>query len=110
MNFLKNLFGGGNGQSGEVDGRSFYLYVQPNRCDDVIRVRVDLNNDLSQNDDGSGYWVRKMVSSGNYKCAQVEVNLYFDNGRRLQEKETQGGQVVTREDYDRWQETQQTPD
>lgn len=110
MNFLKNLFGGGGGKQADIEGRSMYLYVKPNRCDDVVRVRVDLNNDLSLNDEGSGYWVRKMVSSSNYKCTQVELNVYFDMGRRLQETETQGGQLVTRDDYEQWVAAQQTPE
>lgn len=105
MNFLKSLFGGGSG--GDGDSRGLYLYVKPHRCDDVIRVRVDLSNDLSLDEDGSGYVVRKMASSANYKCTQVELNLHFDNGRRLREKEIQGGQFVEREDYVRWQEQQQ---
>lgn len=107
MNFLKNLFGGG-GSRPETDGRGQLFYVKPHRCDDVLRVRVDMANDLSLTDDGSGYWVRKMASSGNYKCTQVELTLYFDNNRRLRESEVQGGQLVTRDDYDQWQAAQET--
>lgn len=102
MNFLKNLFGGGGGKNTESDGRGLYLYVKPNRCEDVVRVRVDMHNDLSLNDDNSGYWVRKMVSSTNYKCTQVELTLYFDMNRQLKETDAQGGTVVTREAYDEW--------
>ncbi|MBZ0294937.1 MAG: hypothetical protein K8L99_20410 [Anaerolineae bacterium] len=107
MNFLKNLFGGNGSSRPETDGRGQYFYVKPHRCDDVLRVRVDMSNDLSLNDTNSGYWVRKMVSSGNYKCAQVELTLHFDTNRRLQDSEIQGGQLVTREDYDLWQAAQE---
>ncbi len=99
MNFLKKLFGGGN--TGR-DDRGTYYYVKPHRCDDILRVRVDMSNDLSLTDDGSGYWVRKLASSGNYKCNQVEVTLYFDNNRRLQDNELNGGKMVERADYDAW--------
>ena len=58
---------------------SLLLQPEPLRCDDVLRVRVDLHNDLSLRDDGDGYWVRKLISSGNYKCNQVELTLYFDS-------------------------------
>lgn len=107
MNFLKKLFGGDT--SGvERDDRSMYLYVKPHRCDDVLRVRIDLHNDLSQRDDGDGYWVRKLASSGNYKCNQVELTLYFDGSRRLDTTRTeiQGGQVVERAAYDAWVSSQ----
>ncbi len=107
MNFLRNLFGGG-AKNTETDGRGLYLYVRPHRCEDVVRVRIDMNNDLSLNDEGSGYWVRKMVSSSNYKCAQVELNLHFTMNRQLNETEVQGGTIVTREDYNQWTAAQQT--
>jgi hypothetical protein len=103
MNFLKKLFGGDT--SGvERDSRSMYLYVQPHRCEDVLRVRIDLHNDLSQRDDASGYWVRKLASSANYKCNQVELVLYFDANRRLDTDSTeiQGGRLVNREAYEAW--------
>jgi hypothetical protein len=76
--------------------------VKPHRCDDILRVRVDMNNDLSLTDEGSGYWVRKLASSGNYKCNQVEITLYFDSSRHLQNTELNGGKLVERADYDAW--------
>ena len=106
MNFLKNLFGGGENKNTERDGRALFVYVQPHRCDDIIRVRVDLNNDLSLNDENSGYWVRKMASSSNYKCAHVELTLHFDQNRRLRETDIQGGRLATHEDYEAWTQQQ----
>jgi hypothetical protein len=102
MNILKNLFGG----SRDRDERGSYFYVRPQRCDDVLRVRVDLYNDLSLTDDGSGYWVRKLASSSNYKCQQVELTLYFNKNHRLENSEVVGGSLVERSDYDAWQESQ----
>lgn len=102
MNILKNLFGGGQ----DRDERGAYFYVKPHRCDDVLRVRVDLYNDLSLTDDGSGYWVRKLASSGNYKCQQVELTLYFNKNHRLEDSEVTGGSLVERSDYDAWVESQ----
>jgi hypothetical protein len=110
MDFLKKLFGGGN--SGvERDDRSLYLYVQPLRCQDVLRVRIDMHNDLSLRDEGDGYWVRKLASSGNYKCNQVELTLYFDKNRRLDTDSTeiQGGKLVDRAAYDAWTASQSQP-
>ena len=50
MDFLKRLFGGG-GASGE-DSAGLYYYVKPKGCDEVVRVRINRNNDLSLDDDG----------------------------------------------------------
>ena len=107
MNFLKKIFGGGN-DGVERDDRSMYLYVQPLRCGDVLRVRIDMHNDLSLSDEGGGYWVRKLASSGNYKCNQVELTLYFDSNRRFDaaSAEIQGGKLVDRAAYDAWQAEQ----
>ena len=104
MDFLKRLFGG---SGGDVQGNALYVYVKPHRCDDVLELRINLNNDLSLNDTGDGYWVRKLASSSNYKCNQVEVTLYFDMNRRLQDKEISGGAWVSREDYEIWQAAHQ---
>lgn len=102
MDFLKKLLGGGS----DHDARGMYVYVIPKRCDDVLRVRIDMSNDLSQRDDASGYWVRKLASSSNYKCNQVELTLYFDSNRRLVDQEIEGGKLVDKAAYEAWVETQ----
>ena len=104
MNILKSLFGGGSAE--DRDARGSYFYVKPQRCDDILKVRVDMANDLSLADDGKSYWVRKLASSGNYKCNQVELTLYFNNNRQLQDSEVQGGTLVDRKAYDAWVATQ----
>jgi hypothetical protein len=103
VNFLKKLFGS---SAENRDGSGMYFYVKLHRCEDIIRVRVDMNNELSLNDDSSGYWVRKLVSGSNYKCAHAELNVYFDTNRNLQNSDVQGGQLVKREDYESWMSKQ----
>lgn len=105
---LRALFGGGGErQPGmERDGRALWLYVRPQRCDDVLRVRIDMMNDLSQVDDGDGYRVRKLVSSANYRCNQVELEIIFDRRRRVERREANGGSFVGREDWEAWQAAQ----
>ncbi len=99
MNILKNLFGG-VGQ-GSDDKRGFYVYVRPKRCDEIIEVRVDLFNDLSQEDDGSGYFVRKLASA--VRCPfQAEITLYFDKNRRHTISDIEHGEFVSAEEFNEW--------
>jgi hypothetical protein len=111
MEILKKLFGGGGGSSsgGSVAGDrvGLYYYVRPNGCEEVVRVRVDRNNDLSLTDDSKGYWVRKGVRG--VKCRQnVELELYYDSNRRLVNSELKGGELVDEAAYDAWMAQQAT--
>jgi hypothetical protein len=104
MNFLKKLFGG-NAASGE---RGLYFYVKPQGCEEVVRVRIDMNNDPSLADDNSTYFVRKTVRGTTYKCTRsAELYLTFDSGRKLQKTEVTGGALVSQTDYDAWTAAQE---
>ena len=90
MNFLKSLFGGG----GRDEDRGIYFYVRPKMCKEVLRIRVDPLNDLSQTDDGKGYWCRKVASAA--RCPfQAEVELRFDKHKRYQDGEVTNGELVS---------------
>jgi hypothetical protein len=92
MGFLKNLFGGGG--SAKSDKRYFVFHVKCRRCGEVIEGRVDLDNDLSLNDDGDGYIVRKGLVGANRCFQQIEVELNFDSARQFTEKTITGGEFV----------------
>ena len=99
MNFLKRLFSGGGGASG--DKRSFYVYVRPKRCDEIVEVRIDLMNELSQEDTGKGYFVRKIARG--VRCPfPAELLLRFDQNRRAVETQIKDGEVVSAEEYEQW--------
>jgi hypothetical protein len=91
MGFLKNLFGGGSAKS---EKRYYVFNVKCNRCGEIIEGRVDLDNDLSLNDEGNGYLVRKGLIGNNRCFQQIEVELSFDSSRRLTEQTIAGGQFV----------------
>ncbi len=94
MNFLKNLFGGGNQSK---DG-GYYVYVKPKMCQEIVQVRINLSNDLSQTDDYEGYWCRKVASAT--RCPfQAELTLHFDKSRRLVDREIENGEFVSEEDF-----------
>ena len=106
MDFLKKLFGGGSrGASGSDRGK--YFYVQPQGCDEVVRIRVDMNNEPSLDDDNSTYFVRKFVQGTTYKCnKRAELYMTFDASRRVQKTEVTDGKLVTEADYDAWMTSQ----
>lgn len=101
MGFLKKLFGGGGNANKGGDGRSFFVYVRPKRCEEIIEVRVDLMNELSRTDAEDGFFVRKVASAT--RCPfQAEIMLYFDKNRRLLSSEVEKGEFVSTEDYEAW--------
>ena len=91
MGFLKNLFGGGSAKS---EKRYYVFHVKCKRCAEIIEGRVDLDNDLSLNDEGNGYIVRKGLIGANRCFQQIEVELNFDSARQLIEKTITGGEFA----------------
>jgi len=90
MGFLKKLFGGG----GTLSGPDFFTFrVSCDRCDETIEGKVNMNNDLSIDDEG-GYHVRKVLIGSEHCFQQVEVILKFDASRRLTQKQASGGKFV----------------
>lgn len=111
MEFFKKLFGGGGGAgNGGGDRAGLYFYIQPKGCDEIVRVRIDTNNDLSLADDNSTYWVHKVVRGSTYKCNRsAELDLFFGSDRRLQNTDVKNGALVTKEDYESWVASQAPP-
>lgn len=85
------------------DFRNFWVYVRCDRCQEVIRSRVDLYNDLSAQDgDGKGnrsLFTRKTIMGNSYCFERITVELVFDKDRRLKEKSIEHGQFITEEEY-----------
>ena len=103
MNFFKRLFSGGGPQP-----RGQYYYVKPTGCTEIVRVRVDSMNELSQNDDNDGYFVRKSARGTSYKCTRTaELLLEFDSQKRLKNTEILGGALVTQADYEAWLDSEE---
>jgi hypothetical protein len=91
MSFLKNLFGGA---PTKPEKKYYTFHVKCKRCGEIIEGRVDLDNDLSLNDEGNGYIVRKGLIGGNRCFQQIEVELTFDSNRLLLEQNITGGKFV----------------
>jgi len=90
MGFLKKLFGGGSSSS----NTDFYTFsVSCDRCGEPIAGKINLNNDLSLDDEG-GYHVRKVLMGSGHCFQQIEVILKFDASRQLVDKQVNGGKFV----------------
>ena len=92
MGFLKNLFGGPQ----KPEKRYYVFQVKCKRCGEIIEGRVDLDNDLSIEYEGSHnvYFGRKVLM-GNNKCfQQIEVEMKFTPERQLIDREVKGGTFV----------------
>jgi hypothetical protein len=93
MSFLKNIFSG----SPKRPEKKYYVFqVKCKRCGEIIEGRVDLDNDLSVEYEGSNnvYFGRKVLL-GNGRCfQQIEVEMKFTPERQLIERDVKGGTFV----------------
>jgi hypothetical protein len=89
---LANLF------TGPPKDSSFWVSVKCGRCGEVIQTRIDLNNDLSaEYGEGEGetaYYCRKVLIGKKGCYLPVEIELRFDAGRNLIDKQIKGGKFV----------------
>ncbi|MFN7208797.1 MAG: hypothetical protein ACK4P1_00195 [Aggregatilineales bacterium] len=86
-----------------------YYYVKVQRSGEVLRVRINPNNDLSLTDDESGYFVRK-VAVGTRSFERVELAITYDKNRTVTHIEVQGGTLVDQAAYDADQAAHKPPD
>ncbi|NLE52866.1 MAG: hypothetical protein GX613_15820 [Chloroflexi bacterium] len=96
MDFLKRLFGGGD-RGGDKDG--LYIYVRSDQTGEVIQVRIHRYNDLSLDEEGEGYHVRKVIV-GEKSFDRIEAYLRFDKKRQLVEAQIAGGERVDEAAYE----------
>jgi hypothetical protein len=103
MNFFKslaNLFRGAPASN----QRMLTIYLLSRRCNEPLTGQIDLLNELSQTDDGSSgaYYARKVFrTSGHNRCFdQVEVELWFNQGKAVVEHQVTGGRWLEPEEYE----------
>lgn len=100
MGFLKRLFGGGAAGGSKSEPYAMYFCVRPKRSEEIVRVRIDLRNDLSLSDDG-GYFVRKVVRAIRAPFP-AELLVNFDDRRRVTGVSVENGETVDEAVYDEW--------
>jgi hypothetical protein len=118
---LKSMLGLGGGAGQSVD-RGLYRYVRCNRCQDVVRVRINMANEVSEisdepDEDGdvrrpdnpaARYAVTKGVVDS--KCFRpMRLTVLFDGRRREIESSVEGGEVVDEAAWEAVQASRQPP-
>jgi hypothetical protein len=93
LGFLKRIFGGGATARSQDGG--LYVQVQCNACGEVIRARINPTSELSQSDDGTTYFVRKVLV-GQQCFRPIEVELRYSDLRGTEiGREVRGGTSVS---------------
>lgn len=100
MGFLQKLFGGD-----EPVEEGFFVYVQCDRCRAKVRLRIHKEYDLIRVDDGYE-WHKTIVDS---RCFQpIPTVAHFDRDFNLINADMQGGQFITKEEYEAEEVSQAT--
>ena len=103
MSFLKKI-AAALSPKGAGEGDVLWVYVRCDKCGEAIKTRLDLSHDLTPNYSAEGrvtdYVVRKVLI-GSQRCFEpIEVKLTFDPQRRVISREIDGGQFISREEYE----------
>ena len=101
MNLLRRLFGGSGASAS--DG-AIHLYVRCDRCGAPVHVRIDPRNDLvieyGDEEDTAGYRLFKEIMDS--RCFRLmRAEIAYDRARREINRQLEGGQFITEEEYDR---------
>jgi hypothetical protein len=98
MKLLKKISGLFAGSDPDHKTHSCEIAVQCSRCDEIIRVRIDLINDLSaeygEEDRETSFFCRKVVIGKENCYASIEILLKFDAGRNLVDHRITGGKLA----------------
>lgn len=106
MNFLRRLFGL-DGAPRPTNQRHYIVYLRPKACREIVRVVIDLMNDLSLNDEEDGYVVRKLARGA--RCPfPAEIILCFDRQRNLLERVIVDGEWAEQSQYEAFIEGMKT--
>ena len=102
---VRGLFGssGGSRDEEDDDAEAFYLYVACDRCNDLVAVRVNRRNDLSQEfnpSTGAVTSYRYQKGIVDQRCFRpIHVTITFDSSQREEMRDIAGGRFLTREEY-----------
>ena len=95
MTFLRRLFGGGGAHAASQADNGIYIRVRCDACGEIVQARVSPTSELSLDDDGQTYFVRKVLV-GRQCFRPIEVQLRYSDLRGTEvSREVRGGTSVT---------------
>jgi hypothetical protein len=100
MGFFKKIkdaiFGSPEGEIRDPDG--IYFYVKCGKCGSPVRVRADKYHDLVRDyDTGEFTWNKEIMDGSCFSL--IHATVRFDASRRVIEKEIEGGEFISYEEY-----------
>ena len=103
MSFLKKI-ASALSPKGAEEGEVLWVYVRCDKCGEPIKTRIDLRHDLTPNYNDEGRvtdYVLRKVLIGSRRCFEpIEVRLTFDAQRWVSSREINGGQFISKEEYE----------
>jgi hypothetical protein len=94
LGFLARLFGSGGGSHSKSRDGGIYVRVKCDACGEVVQTRINPSSELSQLDEGGGYFVRKVLV-GQQCFRPIEVQLRYSDLRGTEiGREVRGGTSV----------------
>jgi hypothetical protein len=94
LDFLSRLFGSGSGSTQQARDGGIYVRVKCGNCGEIVQTRINPTSELSQSDEGDGYFVRKVLV-GRQCYRPIEVQLRYKDIRGTEiSREVRGGTSV----------------
>jgi hypothetical protein len=89
------VFGGGGSTTRASRDGGIYVRVKCDACGEIVQARISPTSELSQADDGTGYFVRKVLV-GQQCYRPIEVKLrYSDLHGTETSRDVRGGTSVS---------------
>jgi len=76
----------------------YITYARCRRCGEMLKARINLQNDLSLQDDGF-YIVNKTLIGENLCFERIEISLTFNKNKELIDQFISRGEFITAEAY-----------
>ena len=89
--------------SNAVDEDGYLIYVRCNRCNEPLRIRVNLRHDLSIDYDApkdQSYFCRKILVGSSGCFERIEIELTFNHKKKLVTRDISGGTFINKEEFD----------
>ena len=101
MEFLNNLkeklFGKPGGRNRDPNG--IYFYVVCDKCGTPLRIRADKRHDIQRDYKTGEYILRKEMMDNSY-FNLMQATLRFNASYNIVDREIEGGQFITQEEYE----------